>query len=270
MKFTRRQLLIGIGCGALGVGGVMTGTRQHSYTYYTYAATGDPGDQRLRVAWYERYNGRFEESHNGTTDTGIDGTLDPASPPGYLDEATYVTDVSGPVVSVGNVLPGDEGTLVIGLEVADEDGLEAGAVDVWLHGSIEADAENGRNGPERAAGDSTPTDGELDDELVVELWRDGSPLGSCNGRREPLEAPIVATTPASVALAPSSEIGGVGGQRILESIDSGQSRCVAFRWELPFETSTNRSQGDSIAFDLRFGAVPTGSESPFEDGGVVS
>ena len=269
MKLTRRQLLIGIGCGGLGVGGVVAGTGQPGYTYYTYAADGDPDDRRLRVAWYERYNGRFQETHNGTTDTGIDDTLDPATAPTYVDEAVYVTNVSGPVISVGNVLPGDEGTLVVGLEVADEDILDATAVDIWLHGSL-ADAENERNGPELAAGDTTDTNGELDDELVVELWRDGAPLGSCNGRQEfteQLEAPIVAATPASVALAPTSDIGDADGQRILESLSPGQSRCVAFRWELPFETATNRSQGDSVDFDLQFAAVPAGNESPFVDSG---
>jgi len=269
MRLTRRKLLAGIGLGALGSYGTAVGRGRPQYTHYTYAADGDPDDRRVRVAWYERYNGVFQETQAGTDEERFDATLDPDTAPRYVTEATFVTDGAGPVVTVGNVLPGDHGTLVVGLEVADGDEFVTEPVDVWLRAGVGADTENETNGPERAAGDTSAGDGELDDELVVELWRDGALLGSCNGQRdftEQLEGPIVAPAPMSVAFGPTSDVGDGDGQRILQSVAPGQSRCISFQWELPFETATNRSQGDGVVFDLRFGAVPVDEASPFTGG----
>lgn len=271
MRFTRRELLAGIGLGTLGTYGTTLSRGQPRYTHYTYAADGDPDDRRIRVAWYERYNGVFQETQAGTDDPGFDTTLDPDSAPEYVTEATFVTDVEGPVLTVGNVLPGDRGTLVVGIEVADDDTLVPEPVDVWLRAGIDADTENGINGPEQAAGDTSGTNGELDDELVVELWRDGAPLGSCNGRRdftEALEGSIVEPAPVSVAFGPASDVGDADGRRVLTSLDPGQSRCIAVQWTLPIESATNRSQGDGVVFDLRFGAVPVDGASPFADAEV--
>ena len=271
MRFTRRKLLTGIGLGALGTYGTTVGRGRPQYTHYTYAADGDLDDRRVRIAWYERYNGVFQGSQTGTGDAGVDATLDPDTAPEYVTEATFVTEVAGPVVTVGNVLPGDRGTLVIGLEAADADEFLPEPVDVWLRAGIDVDTENETNGPERAAGDTSATDGELDDELVVELWRDGAPLGSCNGQRdvsERLAGPIVEPAPMSVAFGPASDVGDADGQRVLESLEPGQGRCLALQWTLPFETTTNRSQGDGVAFGLRFGGVPVGGDSPFVDSEV--
>jgi hypothetical protein len=266
MQITRRELLAGIGAGALGFGGLSLVEGSPEFHYYTYAADGDVDDRRVRVAWYERYNGAFQETHNGTTDPGFDSALDPDTAPAYIEEATYVTDVAGPVLTLGNTLPGDEGTLVVGLEVVDDDDFIAEPLDIWLQARLTGDSENGINGPELAASDTTATDGELDDEVYVELWRDGAPLGSCNGEKdflESLESPIVARSPMSVAFGPTSDVGDDDGQRILSSIDPGQSRCVALAWAFPQETATNRSQGDSVTFEFVFVGVPAGSNSPF-------
>lgn len=269
MKFTRRKLLASIGLGTLGTYGTMLNRSRPRFTHYTYAADGDPDDRRVRVAWYERYNGVFQETQNGTSDPGLDDTLDPATNPAYVTDAEFVTETAGLVITVGNVMPGDDGTLVVGLEVADDLSVSTEPVDIWLRAAIGADSENGINGPEQAAGDTSPTDGELDDELVVALWRDGSPLGSCNGRRdftEQLESPIVASTPLSVAFAATSDVGDDDGQRVLDAVAPGESRCIAFEWEFSADTATNRSQGDGVVFDLRFGAVPVGASSPFGGG----
>ena len=266
MQLTRRELLAGIGAGTLGFGGLSLAGASPEFRYYTYAADGDVDDRRVRVAWYERYNGAFRETQNGTTDPGFEDTLDPDTAPAYVDEATYVTDVTGPVLTIGNILPGDRGTLVVGLNVVDGGDFIAESLDVWLQAHLTADAENDVNGPERVAGDTTATDGELDDEVYVELWRDGAPLGSCNGEKdflESLESPIVSRTPMSVGFGPSSDVGDDDGQRILSSVDPGQTRCVALSWEFPESTATNRSQGDGVAFDLVFVGVPVGSSSPF-------
>ena len=166
MTLTRRELLTGIGAGAIGVGGLSLRRDTPRFSRYTYAAPeDDTDDRRLSIAWYERYNGAFVANHAGTNDS-LDTTLDPDSGPEYVEEATFVTDATGPVLSVGNVLPGDSGTLVVGLEVVNDDGAEP--LDVWFRGSVTDDAENGVNGPERAAGDFT-SDGELDDAATVDL-----------------------------------------------------------------------------------------------------
>jgi len=268
MQLTRRELLAGIGAGTLGVGAFSLADVGPEFHYYTYASDGDVDDRRVRVAWYERYNGAFQESHDGTA-PGFDAALDPDTAPAYVDEATYVTSVTGPVLSIGNALPGDEGTLVVGLEVVDDGDFVAEPLDIWLQARLAADAENDINGPEKAAGDTTATDGELDDHVVVELWHDGAPLQSCNGRRdflETLESPIVASSPLSVAFGPGSDVSDVDGRRVIRSLDPGQTRCLALSWSFPENTATNAAQGDSVTFDLAFAGASTGAASPFTGG----
>ena len=269
MQLTRRELLAGIGAGALGFWGLSLVEASPEFHYYTYAADGDVDDRRVRVAWYERYNGAFQESHDGTVDPGFDATLDSDTVPAYIDEATYVTGVTGPVLSIGNTLPGDEGTLVVGLEVVGDGDFVAEPLDIWLQAQLTTDDENEITGPEQAAGDVTAADGELDDQVVVELWRDGAPLRSCNGQRdflERLEGPIVAHSPLSVAFGPESDISDVDGQRVIQSLDPGQTRCITLSWSFPQSTATNAAQGDNATFDLAFAGVPVGAASPFTGG----
>ncbi|WP_049985513.1 hypothetical protein [Halobellus rufus] len=267
MTLTRRELLTGIGGGAVAIGGFSTRRGSPRFSQYTYAAPDDDtDDRRLRIAWYERYNGATVQNHAGTSD-GLDATLDPDSGPAYVDEATHVTDVTGPVLSVGNVLPGDAGTLVVGLEVVDDGGAEP--LDVWFRASVTADDENGVNGPERAAGDTTPNDGELDEVALVEMWRDGSPLGSCNGVKEfdeSLESPLIAPTPFAEAFAPTADAGDDEGLLAFDCLSPGSLRCVALRWEIP-ETAGNRAQGDSLGFEFSFAGVACGGDSPLLGGG---
>jgi hypothetical protein len=263
MQITRRELLAGIGLGTLGVGGISLGRGRPQFSYYTYASDGDLDDRRVRVAWYERYNGSFQESHDGATDPGFDAALDPDSPPVYLQEATL-----GPVLTVSGVLPGDDGNLVVGLEVVDSEEFLAEPLDIWVQTRLTADTEGRVNEPEATAGDTSATDGELDEEVFVELWRDGAPLGSCNGRKdftESLEGPIVARSPMRDAFGTSSDIGDDDGQRVLQSVSPGQSRCVALAWSFPEASATNRSQGDGVSFDLVFAGVPAGAASPFTE-----
>jgi hypothetical protein len=265
MQLTRRQLLGTIGIGTLGVGGVLSGREGPEYTHYAYAATADLDDRRVRVAWYERYNGDVLETQAGTAG-GLDETLAPDRAPAYVTEATYVTDATGPVLSVGNVMPGDEGVLVVGLEAADDADFVAEPVDVWLRTAITNDEEAGINGPESAAGDTTADDGELDEELLVEVWKDGSPLGTCDGTKqfdEELEGPLVERAPTKEGFGAGSAAGSTTGLLALTGLDPGASRCLALAWAFPYEAATNRSQGDGVAFDVQFGAVPAGNGSPF-------
>jgi len=269
MLFTRRQLLTGIGGGALAVGGLTLGQRSPRFSTYTYAAPDDDTDDgRLRVAWYETYNGALVGSTSGDgSETDPDAVLDPGQPPGYVAEATFVTDVSGPVVSVGNVLPGDTGRLVVGLEVVDTEPSEP--LDVWVAGSVTDANERGINEPERMDGDTTPDRGELSDDAVVEIWLDGSPLRGCNGVKnfeESLESPLVARSSFADAFAPTTGIGGVDGVLALDCLAPGSLRCVALQWELP-PTVGNRSQGDTLGFEFAFSGGPCGGDSPFGVGG---
>lgn len=266
MKITRRELLVGIGLGTLGVGGATLGGAHPQFSAYTYASDGDVDDRRVRVAWYEQYNGSFQETHAGTTDPSFDAALDPNSTPTYLEEATFVTDATGPVLSVGNVMPGDEGTLVVGLEVVDDEDFLAEPLDIWVQTRLTADDEHDINEPEQTAGDTSVDDGELDEEVYVELWRDGAPLGSCNGRKdftEQLEGSLVADAPLRDAFGTTSDVGDADGQRVLRAVDPGESRCLALKWTFPESTATNRAQGDSVVFDLVFVGVPVDAASPF-------
>jgi hypothetical protein len=268
MQLTRRKLLGAVGLGALGVGVGIRGRADPDFTAYTYASPGDLDDRRLRVAWYEQYNGTTLEHQGGTGNVTLDEALDPGNAPDYVQDATFVTDGTGPVISVGNVLPGDEGTLVIGLEAVEDGEFVPEPLDVWLRAAITADEERGRTGPERAAGDTTDDAGELDDELIVDLWRDGSPLGTCNGRKEfdeDLEGSIVPSAPVSEAFAVDSAVAAATGTRVLDGLRPGQSRCFALAWSFPSDTSTNRSQGDAVRFDLDFGGVPVDGASPFDE-----
>jgi len=257
-----------MGLGALGLGAGNVLARDHpAYTHYTYASPGDLDDRRLRVAWYERYNGRYQENQAGAANATLDESLDPDGLTAYIRDATFVTDSTGPVVAVGNVLPGDEGTLVVGLDVVEDGDVVAEPLDVWLHATVTADEENGRVGPERRDGDTTDDDGELDDEVTVELWRDGSPLGSCNGRTEfdeALEGPIVPRAPIREALGPTTPVGSASGTRVFSGLSPGATRCLALDWEFPVETATNRAQGDSVSFAVTVAGVPVDAASPFE------
>jgi hypothetical protein len=262
MEFTRRQLLAGVGLGAAGVGSAAFRRPQPQYTNYTYASSGDFDDRQLRIAWYEQYNGVFQENHNGTAE-GFDETLDPDTAPAYVTEATFVTDASGPVIQLSGLMPGDSGLLVVGVEAVADTSLLSDPLDVWLRTTITADGEGSLVEPEQTAGDTTALDGELDDELLVEVWRDGSPLGTCDGQRDVGETVAVPRAPVSVAFGPGSDAASTTGVRVIDSLSPGESRCLGLAWEYPFDTATNRSQGDTVGFDVVFGAVPTGADSPF-------
>ncbi|MFB6084368.1 MAG: hypothetical protein ABEJ94_09005, partial [Halorientalis sp.] len=102
--------------------------------------------------------------------------------------------------------------------------------------------------------------------VLVEVWKDGSPLGTCDGTKqfdEDLEGPLVAQAPMREAFGSTSAAGSTTGLLALTGLDPGESRCVALAWAFPYDAATNRSQGDSATFDVAFGAVPEGGESPF-------
>lgn len=260
MQLTRRTLLTAVGLGSLGVGTAALGRRRPRFTNYTYAETDGLPESVVRVAWYERYNGVFQERQNGTTDPGLDATLDPETAPAYVDDAAASAD--GPVFSLSGVLPGDEGVVVVGLETVPTDDLLADELDIYLRTTVTADGEGRLVEPERAAGDTTTADGELDDELLVTVWRDGAPLGTCDGEIDLTETVTVPEAPASVALG-TGGAGADAGVLVVAGLTPGAPRCVSLAWRFPYGAATNRSQGDTLGFDAVFAAVPAGDGSPF-------
>lgn len=65
--YNRRTVLAGLGAvGAVALGTGAVTARRPPYTHVTYAQTEtDTGGIRLSVAWYETYNGEFQEAQNG-------------------------------------------------------------------------------------------------------------------------------------------------------------------------------------------------------------
>ncbi|MCY4731499.1 hypothetical protein KY092_13140 [Natronomonas gomsonensis] len=255
MQFTRRQLLAGIGGGTLAAGGIAAARpADPTFTRYTYAAP-DTDDRRLRVAWYERYNGAFLEHQNGTEAVTLTDALDPAMDPEYVVEA------NGPVVSLSNVVPGDSGTLVVGLEVVDEAGAEA--LDVYVRAALTENAENRVNGPELAAGDDPDSgEGELGATTEVVLWRDDVPGGSCDGQFQPMAGfGETAIAKGSMKAAFAGELAN-DGKLAIDCLSVGSTRCLSLSWQVPLEVG-NVVQTDSIGFDVAFAGVACGGENPF-------
>jgi hypothetical protein len=264
MTITRRKLLAGAAIGLLGSGSLaLNGSRPGAIDIRT-AALADTTDQLVRVSWYERYTGVFRETQAGTTEATMEATFDPDRAPRYVEDATAVTDATGPVLSLANLLPGDSGTLVVGVECVENSALIDQPVDLWLHTAVTGDEERTLGRPETVAGDNTP-DGELDEEVVVDLWRDTSPFGACNGRQDEGELPIHDRGTVRESFGTASPSGSGNGVRVYDEFAPGEHWCVALGWS--FDTlATNRSQGDAVTLDLTFGAVPAGTESPFQEG----
>lgn len=273
MKLTRRQLLAGIGVTGTASFGGRALRREPAYTHYTYAQTDETGID-LRVAWYERYNGqRLERTPGGLSLTDNTTWEDAAAEGEYVNVGKQRTSDEvlaggGPVIHLDDVLPGDTGTLVVGLH------SELAPASVTLRaGGPGPDggpvfAENGRNEPESKV-DATPDASELGDDVQVTVWYDDgiAGFGAADGRR-PLggfvEQVIVAGSLRSVLadLAEGVPLDAYG------CFERGTPRYVGFSWHLPDDVG-NRVQGDSASFGLVFDAVACerGEASEAVDGG---
>lgn len=208
------------------------------YTKYTFAATQEE-QEALRVAWYETYNGRPLESQGNHTTANVSETLDPEESPVYIDDAP------GPVIQLGNVLPGDSGRLNVGLEAVATD-----PVTITMAGSLDANEENAVTEPELVAGDVTP-DGELAASLEMTVWRDSGldtvgGFGACEGTQGAGEETIGSGTLETVLRKFEN------GVQLVDCLGS-QSRtyCIGVDWHLPIET-TNQVQFDGVEFTLAF------------------
>ncbi|MCG1003745.1 MULTISPECIES: hypothetical protein [Halobacterium] len=176
-------------------------------------------DPSVRVDWRETYNGAVVD----------DG-----------DEQ------DGPVLGVGNAQPGDSGTVAFRVT---PDTTQSARVSFSL--ALTENSENGRNEPERAAGDTTGDRGELADALDVAVWYDTGTLGllgfgGCDGDLDAAETTLVngSLVEADAALAEGVQLGG-------DCIDPDSAVCVGLSWSLAASTG-NRIQGDSAGTSLSF------------------
>ena len=263
-NLTRRSVLTALGGVGLGTvaGSRLAAGRRQPFSRYTLAQSTE-GTGSLRVSWYERHNGEPIEGSGGA-DAGAEATLDPETPP------TYVEGAPGAVVSFDGAMPGDDGTLVVGLQAVDAD------LNVWLRPRVTRDAENGQNEPELLAeGADTDGDGELDSLTEVTYWLDnGVVFGSCDGQRgllEPRLETAAGTDAAGTFRAVTDDFGdGVrlpfdGGDGCPDALPAGGNRCVGFRWAIP-ESVGNEIQSDELSFDLEFVATACGDDAnPFAE-----
>ncbi len=238
---TRRSVLTGVGTAGVGAYGFLrfrearTVGGDPGYTNYTLAETDGP---QLLVGWYSTYNGVLESG------LPTDGELwEYDSTEAYVDDVETVL-ADHPAVDISNLLPGDSGTLSVGLFV--EPGSESARV--WM-----------RLG--------TAAGSRLSEELLVDVWYDTGifGVGGCQGAEN--GTPIETITPDGATLAdPGTLAEGIEiNPGIFDNaeIDPGDRVCVALAWTLPAAVG-NELQNTSSVFDLEFRAVEAGNPSnPF-------
>ncbi|GAB3411914.1 hypothetical protein GCM10027435_04130 [Haloparvum alkalitolerans] len=239
-RFSRRQLLASASVvGAAGLGFARGNRRvsgtDPSYPNVTYAATQGPS---LRVGWHATYDDGREEDPLRSVSPGTDEWS-------HGDTDAYANELdedgpAGPVIDFGDVVPGDSGTLSVGLYV-DADS-EPGTV--WVRRTL--------------AGESA-----LASAVDVELWYDTGlfGVGGCRGADasgfgEPVVTGTLAAPETTLAATGTFDEGlrldpGLASARCLEP---GERLCLGFSWALD-ENVGNAYQGAGTQFALEFGAV---------------
>lgn len=238
---TRRSILTSVG--AVGVGGYgflrfrgsSTAGSDARYTNYTLAETHGP---QLLVGWYSTYNGDLQSGSPIDDDDWDYNSTDE-----YVDGVDLAEN---PAVDVGNALPGDSGTLSVGL-------------------FIEPESESGRIWMQLEDGG-----GALSDDIEIDVWYDTGifGIGGCRGGDNGVSADTITPENATIAnpgqLADGIEINpGIfdNGQ-----IDPGDRVCIGLAWSFPPRVS-NGLQRESASFELEFVAVDSNdSTNPFAGG----
>ena len=251
IDLTRRKLLIGAGAIGLASASAGLGTSalfsdRESFENNVIAA----GTLDLLVHYDSMYNGAPAENLAPNPSGTVDGE------PGLF----YTLD---------DVKPGDSGWFQFCFE------LNTNPAYLWVCTEQTADAENGQNEPElEAEGEDTDGLGELDDEIVVDVYyaaEDGTPIPggelasgvtlagalAAFAGGIPLNADAVDAEPGDqTPYPPSSEPGVVTGP------------CVRFDWVLPVGTG-NEVQSDSLAFAIDVHATQArntdGTDNPCAD-----
>ena len=267
---TRRQVLAGLGAVGLVAAGprlVRAARGEPTFTRYTLAQSTNGGPD-LRIAWYETYNGVYQEDSNRfTSGPGLQPTNesfnDSAQAGRFVNtvNATNPEDVVDPgaVIGLDNVLPGDEGVVVIGLLAENADAR------VWFKLDLLDTPENGLYEPEIAAGENPVDDGvgELQDAIDVELWYDNGLASGCDGVKSGSEEFVsglstLGSLDGTLAQVATDTVDGVELDFDLLGtgcLPAGVERCVAFRWSFPDGPENNQSQSDGVSFTLRFATV---------------
>lgn len=244
-QYSRRRLLTAVG--AVSVGAFAGGTQlpaqltaqPQSYTHYTYAEVPEDGP-RLRVAWASTYNGRLTNASDNAM--SLDGSAgeEQESTGGAVYVDSYDSDIHGPLVVEENVLPGDSGTISIG--------LVAEAMDARIRCQI-------------TDGDGGEQFGSLAAFLSAGLWYDTGlfGIGDCTGATGmPADADFHGT------LGTLGERFGPDGTEELwlgrsgrPCLSEGEQLCLGFAWELP-NGVPNELQRESTSFGLSFQAEQCG------------
>ena len=219
MTVSRRRLL---GTAAAGVAASVTSFAVASSDAVAYqSSTTVDSDPALRVDWRETYNGSVVDDGDETAEE--------------------------PALHIGNAQPGDSGTLAF--RVAPE--TDSVGVHARVALSLTGNDENGRNEPERTAGDRSSDRGELADALEIAAWYDTgslgvSGLGGCDGNRDAAETTLVegSLVDADDALSAGVPLGG-------DCLGPDSAACVGISWSLPRSVS-NQIQGDSVETALTF------------------
>jgi len=205
---------------------------------YTKTVPVEGGD--LEVDWRETYNGEVLEDTRS--------------------ESTYTED--GAVVSLGNVLPGDVGTVSFRLRNPDDDDTST-TVTPELSLDLLGTAENGVVDPEREAGDTTDgaDEGELQDYLETKIWYDEGlatfdVLGGDNATQDAGESLVTSDAEGTLA-----EVAGAVDAVSLGELSPGDEVTVAFRWEFDSDADSQDvdvTQTDSVSFAFGLDTVIPG------------
>lgn len=229
---SRRRLLAGIGSfGIVGAGGLTVATEPSIALDHT-AQNGEG----LVLDWQATRNN--QDDSGSVEDTGT--------------AFTY---------TVSDVLPGDYGRLLVEMSLSGTSGDHQARLAMDLTET----AENTLTDPERAAGDSTPNVGELQDFFDVKIFYDTGTLGldmwgAKNGEQDLQEGLIEGGTLAEVADALPDT--GPNGRELdadpttpdTDPLTGDNSIPVTFGWAFTGNSNMNINvtQSDSVSFDLIF------------------
>lgn len=234
-KVTRRKLLGG--AGALGFLTVTTGIGRavlHEPVEFNQSTTLQVnGELNLRLDWRETYNGEVVEG---------DGT--------FGDRGDYRDGVSGALIDLGNVMPGDRGTVTVSPRPMLDGEPAPGRVYMWFEVGSNPYRENGVVEPEVRAGDTTPGEGELQDHVDASVWYDNGFMeaGGCDGTFSVGESELASGSFAEVI----SELSGPEEATVVrDCLGADESVCIGLEWSLP-EGVGNVVQSDSVEFGLGF------------------
>lgn len=274
---SRRQVLAGLGAVGLVAAGprlVRAAGGEPPFTNYTLAQSDGDGPD-LRIAWYETYNGVYQEDSNRfTSGPGLQPTnasFNDSAQAGRFVNTVNTTNPEdavepGAVIGIDNVLPGDEGVVVIGLLAEQADAR------VWFELDLLEMPENGLYEPEITGGDDTdgPQGGELQDAIDVELWYDNGLTSGCDGVRSGSEEFVSGLSTLGSLDGTLEEVANQGVELDFDllgtgCLPAGVERCVAFRWSFPEAPDNNLSQTDGVSFSLRFVALScSNTDNPFD------